>query len=144
MVLMSTHSIHFHDKIRNFPQDVLQICFLEMNFLNLKNSLNQSCKSSHWCSNQWGLLGVVGWCEVMYFTSPGCPIDIGLQLGKACYSCSRRWKRGKFLFLLFVHFHSCSSFFLVPFFQLFNCLFYLFSPFLWETTKNDPQGLTCR
>ena len=23
-------------------------------------------------------------------------------------------------------------------------LFYLFSPFLWETTQNDPQGLTCR
>ena len=22
-------------------------------------------------------------------------------------------------------------------------LFYLFSPFLWETTQNDPQGLTC-
>ena len=31
-------------------------------------------------------LGVVGWCEgVMYLVSPGCPTDIGLQLGKACY-----------------------------------------------------------
>ena len=37
---------------------------------------------------------------------------------------------GMFLFLLFLHFHSCSSFFPVP--------------FLWETTQNDPQGLTCR
>ena len=26
---------------------------------------------------------------VVYLTSPGCPTDIGLQLGKACYPCSR-------------------------------------------------------
>ena len=50
---------------------------------------------------------------------------------------------GMFLFLLFLHFHSCSSFFPVPLFHLLYSLFYLFSPFLWETTQNDPQGLTC-
>ena len=34
-------------------------------------------------------LGVVGWCEdAVYLTSLGCPTDIGLQLGKACYPCS--------------------------------------------------------
>ena len=34
--------------------------------------------------------GVAGWCEgVVYLTSPGRPTDIGLQLGKACYPCSR-------------------------------------------------------
>ena len=33
--------------------------------------------------------GGVGWCEgAVYLTSPGCPADIGLQLGKACYPCS--------------------------------------------------------
>ena len=33
---------------------------------------------------------VVGWCEgVVYLMSPGRPNDIGLQLGKACYPCSR-------------------------------------------------------
>ena len=39
----------------------------------------------------WGILkGVVGWCEgAVYLTSPGRPADIGLQLGKACYPCSR-------------------------------------------------------
>ena len=53
--------------------------------------------------------------------------------------------RGRmFLFLLFLHFHSCSSFFPVPLYHLLYSLFYLFSPFLWETTQNDPQGLTCR
>ena len=50
---------------------------------------------------------------------------------------------GMFLFLLFLHFLSCSSFFPVPLFHLLYSLFYLFSPFLWETTQNDPQGLTC-
>ena len=51
---------------------------------------------------------------------------------------------GMFLFLLFLHFHSCSSFFPVPLIHLLYSLFYLFSPFLWETTQNDPQGLMCR
>ena len=36
------------------------------------------------------IYGVVGWCEgVMYLMSPERPADIGLQLGKACYPCSR-------------------------------------------------------
>ena len=50
---------------------------------------------------------------------------------------------GMFLFLLFLHSHSCSSFFPIHLFHLLYYLFYLFSPFLWETTQNDPQGLTC-
>ena len=34
--------------------------------------------------------GVVGCGEgVVYLTSLGRPADIGLQLGKACYPCSR-------------------------------------------------------
>ena len=48
-----------------------------------------------------------------------------------------------FLFLLFLHFDSCFSFFSVPFFHLLYYLSHLFSPFLWETTQNDPHGLTC-
>ena len=36
------------------------------------------------------LISVDGWCEgVVYLMSPGRPTDIGLQLGKACYPCSR-------------------------------------------------------
>ena len=50
---------------------------------------------------------------------------------------------GMFLFLLFLHFRSCSPFFPVLLFLLLYYLFYLFSPFFWETTQNDPQGLTC-
>ena len=35
-------------------------------------------------------MGVFGCGKgVVYFTSPGRPAEIGLQLGKACYPCSR-------------------------------------------------------
>ena len=74
----------------------------------------------------------------------------GVQL-KLAYSWARpailvagKGRGGMFLFLLFLHFHSCSYFFPNRLFHLLNYLFYLFSPFLWETTQNDPQGLTCR
>ena len=84
-------------------------------------------------------VGVVGCGEdVMYLTSLGHPTDIGLQLGRACYP----WG-GMFLFLLFLHFYSCSSFIPVPLFYLLYYLLYLFAPFLLEMTQNDPQGLTC-
>ena len=41
---------------------------------------------------------------------------------------------------MFPHFHSFFS--PVPLFQLLYYFFYLCSSFLWETTQNDPQGLT--
>ena len=71
----------------------------------------------------------------------------GVQL-KLAYSWARpailvagKGRGGMFLFLLFLHFHSCSYF--SPN-RLFHLLHNLFSPFLWETTQNDTQGLTCR
>ena len=74
----------------------------------------------------------------------------GVQL-KLAYSWARpailvagKGRGGMFLFLLFLHFHSCSYFFPNRLFHFLYYLFYLFSPFLWETTQNDPQGLTCR
>ena len=56
-----------------------------------------------------------------------------LQAGKGRSKCFY------FCFFPFIPF-ACSSFFPVPLFHLLYCLF---SPFLWETTQNDPQGLTC-
>ena len=83
-----------------------------------------------------------GWCEgVVYLTSPGRPADIGLQLARPAVLVAGKGRGEMFLFLLFLHFHSCTSFFPVPLFHLF---YYLFSPFLLETTQNDQQGLTCR
>ena len=37
----------------------------------------------------WRTKGMVGCGKGVYLTSPGHPIEIGLQLGKACYPCSR-------------------------------------------------------
>ena len=46
------------------------------------------CGVLSYITGGWGG-GVVGWYEgAVYLTSPGCPADIGLQLGKACYPCS--------------------------------------------------------
>ena len=43
--------------------------------------------------------------------------------------------RGMFLFLLFLHFHSCSSFFPIPLFHLLYSLLSLFSLSLGDDTK---------
>ena len=88
---------------------------------------------------------MVGWCEgFVYLTSPGCPTDIGLQWARPAILVAGKGRGGRFLFLLFLHFHSCSSFCPAPLFHLLYYLFYLFSPFLWEMTQTDPQVLTCR
>ena len=65
----------------------------------------------------------------------------GVQLILAC-GWAGKGRGGMFLFLWFLHFHSCRSFIPVPLFHLLYYLFYLFSSFLWETTQNDPQWLT--
>ena len=60
-----------------------------------------------------------------------------------CIRVAGKGREGMFLFLLFLRFHSCLFFFPAHLFHLLYYLLYLFSPFLWETTQNDPQGLTC-
>ena len=82
-------------------------------------------------------MGVVGCGKgVVYLTSPGHPNDTGLQLGKLqaqpAIFIAGRGSGGMFLFLLFLHFHSCSSFFPVPIFYL---LFMSFSLYLGDDTK---------
>ena len=74
----------------------------------------------------------------MYLISLGRPTDIDLQLGKALQQV--RVEGECFYFFCFftvIHFPFSS----IP---LFHLLYYLSSTFLWETTQNDPQGLTCR
>ena len=90
----------------------------------------------------WGL---VEWCEgVTYLSHWGVQLILAYSWARPAILVADKGRGGMFLFLLFLHFHSCSSFFPVPLFHLFYYLFYLFSPFLWETTQNHPQGLTCR
>ena len=85
---------------------------------------------------------VVRRCCVSYIT--GASNWYWLSWARPAILVVGKGRGGMFLFLLFLHFHSCSSFFPVPLFHLLYSPFYLFSPFLWETTQNDPQRLTCR
>ena len=62
----------------------------------------------------------------MYLTSLGYPSDIGIQLGKGLLSL-QQVRGGMFLFLLFLHFHSFSSFFPVPLSSSLLSLLSLFS-----------------
>ena len=90
-------------------------------------------------SSSWGWSGGA---KVLYILHHrGVQLILAYSWARPAILVAGKGRVGMFLFL---HFHSCSSFFPVPLFYLFSCLFYLFSPFLWETTQNDPQGLTCR
>ena len=71
--------------------------------------------------------------------SLGRPTDIGWQLGKTYCHGSSKGRGRMFFFCSFTFFHFLSP---LSLFHLYN-LFYLSSPFLWETTQNDPQELTC-
>ena len=73
--------------------------------------------------------GRLGGRGVVYLASLGRPTVIGLRARPAVLVAGKS-RRGMFLSLLFLHFHSCSSFFpVLPFYLL----YYLFSPFVWET-----------
>ena len=84
--------------------------------------------------NNTVLLGFSGGAKVLCIL---CHLDVQLILAynwaRPAIFVAGKGRGGMFLFLLFLCFHSCSSLFPVP----------LFSPSLWETTQNDPQGLKC-
>ena len=77
---------------------------------------------------------------LVYRTSLGHPTDTGLQLGKYCCLIAGKSREEMFLFLLFFHFHSCSSFFSVPLFYLLYYLFRLFTPFSGKRHKMTHKG----
>ena len=84
-----------------------------------------------------------GWvrqrCCVSYIT--GASNWYWLAVGQGLLSLQQVRVGGEcfyfFCFFTVIHFPFSS----IPLFRL---LYYLSSPFLWETTQNDPQGLTCR
>ena len=80
-------------------------------------------------------------CHVSFVTW-GVQLILAYSWARPAILVAGKGREVMFLFLLFLHFHSCFSFFPVPPFHLFCYLFCLFSPFLWETTQNDPQGLS--
>ena len=90
-------------------------------------------------------IGWLGGAKVScIFCHRGVQLILAYSWARPAILVAGKGREVMFLFLLFLHFHSCSSFFPVLLFHLFCYLFCLFSPFLWETTQNDPQGLTCR
>ena len=96
-------------------------------------------------SSSWDLDGWLGGAKVScILCHRGVQLILAYSWARPAILVAGKGREVMFLFLLFLHFHSCSSFFPVPLFLLFCYLFCLFSPFLWETTQNDPQGLTCR
>ena len=82
---------------------------------------------------------MVGRCRILLHR--GFQLILAYSWARPAVLVAGKGRGGMFLFLLFLHFHSCSSFIPVP---LFHLVYYLFSPFLWEATQNDPQELMCR
>ena len=89
------------------------------------------------------LKGMVGWCEgVLILRHQGVRLILAYSRARPAILVAGKGRGGN-VFILFLHFHFCSSFFPVPLIHLFYYLFYLSSPFFWEMTQNDPQGLMC-
>ena len=111
----------------------------EFLFLNKKISFSNNCSAFYQYRGWSGGAKVL--CILHHW---GVQLILAYSWARPAILVVGKGRGGMFLFLLFLHFHSCSSFFPVPLFHLLYSLFYLFPPFLWETTQNDPQGLTCR
>ena len=82
----------------------------------------------------WGLrLGLANMCILHH---KGIQLRLAYSWARPAIFVAGKSRWGMFLFL-FLHFHSCSLSSLSLSVPL------SFSPFLWETTQNHPQGLTC-
>ena len=99
------------------------------------------CQMLHFMIVLIPYLGWLGGAEVCILRHRGVQLILAYSWTRPAIFVAVKGRGGMFLFLLF---HSRSSFFPLPLFHLLYYLFYLFSPFLWETKQNDPQGLTCR
>ena len=111
-----------NSEVQPFPLPVLPHPDIPLGGLGWSGGANVSCILCHW----------------------GVQLILAYSWARPAILVAGKGREVMFLFLLFLHFHSCFSFFPVPLFHLFCYLFCRFSPFLWETTQNDPQGLTCR
>ena len=119
------------------------LCHLGLGFQHLPRDLaNVNAWKTMFDPYIWGWLGVAKVMGILHHW--GVQLILASSRARPAILLAGKGRGGMFLFLLFLHFNSCSSFFPDPLFHLLYYLFYIFSPFLWETTQNDPQGLTCR
>ena len=100
-------------------------------YLELCLTPNHTC-SVIW-TTWWGWSdGVKVSCVLRYL---GVQLILAYSWARPAILVAGKGRGGMFLFLLFLHFHSCSSFFPVPLFHLLCYIFYLFSPFHKMTYK---------
>ena len=130
---MSTHNVYFRGEIR---QILCGYSLLSVAMLYLYKHFTFFCHETMFNDlfieilpqHQIRVVGVVGWCEgAVYLTSPGRQLILAYSWARPAILVVGKGRGGMFLFLLFLHFHSCSSFFPVP---LFHLLYSLFSPTL--------------
>ena len=122
-------------------------CFVRMHLAQEVHNYNHMTYNhqtwhTHHFNRAWGWSGVAMVSCILRHR--GVQLKLAYSWARPAILVAGKGRGGMFLFLLFLHFHSCSYFFPNCLFHLLYYLFYLFSPFLWETTQNDPQGLTCR
>ena len=86
----------------------------------------------------WGWLGVAKVSCILRHR--GVQLILAYSWARPAVIEAGKGRRGMFLFLLFLYFHSCSSFFPVPLFHLHYCLFYLFFLFSWRRHKMTHKG----
>ena len=80
--------------------------------------------------------GVVGGAKVLCILHHwGVQLILAYSQARLAILVVGKGRGGMFLFLLFLHFHSCSSFFPVPLFHLLYSLLPLFSLSLGDDTK---------
>ena len=121
----------------------LQIDFTMAHLMSDKYSSRNRGKNLRWVGGGWGVGGLgEARCRVSYVT--GASNIYWLTVGQGLLFLQQVRVVGECLYFFcsftFIHF----PFSPVPLFYLLYYLFYISSPFLWETTQNDPQGLTCR
>ena len=100
-------------------------------FSSLRNALNAVI--------EFFILNVLGWsggakvlCILHHW---GVQLILAYSWARPAILVVGKGRGGMFLFLLFLHFHSCSSFFPVPLFHLLYSLLSLFSLSLGDDTK---------
>ena len=116
----------------SFCQKSQDICQTNWTFLQDRMKICRFCQT------------VLQFSQRLNFCHRGVQLTSAFSWARPAVLAAGKGRGKMLLFLLFLHFLSFPFFFPIPIFHLLYYLFYLFSPFLWETTQNDPQGLTCR
>ena len=86
---------------------------------------------------------VVGWCEGgMYLSHRGVQLLLACSWERPVILVAGKGRGGMFLFCFFIFIPVPLSSLSLSFISS-TLSSISFSPFLWETTQNDPQGLIC-